>query len=235
MDTLIYTDNKWDGTSEQIAHHRVKENGEVLTPANIVSDMLNMITPDLDIESTILEPSCGTGNFMVQFLERKLIKCTSEVDMLVAVSSIYGVDIARDNVTYTRKRLLGVLIKHGYEGYALECASKILELNIVWGNTLTGLVCKSGTTHKPCMVCNDYDEAYKTNREVTVLNGSVIPSRLRFPSWGIEKFKGYFSEGTFVSHLAELYEFEYFDDSTGTSQADERRQMVENIDLEDLF
>ena len=78
---------------------RVKSNGEVFTPAHIVSDMLDMTDKAIFgiegndawkfyefvygcadanklrkyIYKTYLEPSCGNGNFLVQMLERKLV------------------------------------------------------------------------------------------------------------------------------------------------------------------
>lgn len=63
---------------------RVKELGEVFTPEGIVKDMLNLIDTaepkykaeygceyTESLEKTFLEPSCGTGNFLVEIVARK--------------------------------------------------------------------------------------------------------------------------------------------------------------------
>lgn len=139
---------------------RVKQYGEVFTPSNIVIDMLNLI-PSLEdgnikqseddkigipyLSSTFLEPSCGDGNFLAEILNRKL-NCVSlsciDHDVLLAVSSIYGVDIQADNVLESRRRLFGILVKF-YESKGLTMSSdiedKICELlysNIILGNTI---------------------------------------------------------------------------------------------------
>lgn len=139
---------------------RVKQYGEVFTPSNIVIDMLDLI-PRLEngnikqseddkigipyLSSTFLEPSCGDGNFLAEILNRKL-NCVSlsciDHDVLLAVSSIYGVDIQADNVLESRRRLFGILVKF-YENKGLTMSSdiedKICELlynNIILGNTI---------------------------------------------------------------------------------------------------
>lgn len=139
---------------------RVKQYGEVFTPSNIVINMLDLI-PRLEngnikqseddkigipyLLSTFLEPSCGDGNFLAEILNRKL-NCVSlsrtDHDVLLAVSSIYGVDIQADNVLESRRRLFGIIVKF-YENKGLTMSSdiedKICELlysNIILGNTI---------------------------------------------------------------------------------------------------
>jgi hypothetical protein len=115
---------------------RVKELGEVFTPAALVSEMLDKLPPDCWLpEKTFLEPSCGTGNFLVQVLERKLARGHPP---LQALATIYGVDIMKDNVVESRKRLLQGVIDGGldWEGPDLRKAVKILKQNIRQGNTL---------------------------------------------------------------------------------------------------
>lgn len=108
---------KWNGEDLILNKDRVNDFGEVLTPPNIVSDMLDLISKEygeklgqvegtLPIDKTFLEPSVGTGNFVVQILQRKLRNCHSDEDIFNSVASIYGVDIQKDNVLETRLRLL---------------------------------------------------------------------------------------------------------------------------------
>ena len=101
---------------EQIkSKQRVAEYGEVLTPSHIVNAMLDLVKQETErIESRFLEPACGTGNFLVEILRRKLLVvekhyAKSQVDYeryaVLAVSSLYGIDILADNVEECRRRL----------------------------------------------------------------------------------------------------------------------------------
>ena len=52
---------------------RVADHGEVFTPAWLVEAMLDLVKDEKDrIDSRFLEPACGSGNFLVQILRRKL-------------------------------------------------------------------------------------------------------------------------------------------------------------------
>src|SRR6185312_6851418 len=53
---------------------RVADHGEVFTPAWMVEAMLNLVRDETErIDSRFLEPACGSGNFLVQVLRRKLV------------------------------------------------------------------------------------------------------------------------------------------------------------------
>ena len=77
---------------------RVRDAGEVFTAPREVNAMLDLLPADVfaDLDSTFLEPTCGQGAFLVEVLRRKLKHCRSVTDTLRALSSIYGIDIARD-------------------------------------------------------------------------------------------------------------------------------------------
>lgn len=52
---------------------RIANHGEVFTPAWKVEAMLDMVKDETErIDSRFLEPACGSGNFLVQILRRKL-------------------------------------------------------------------------------------------------------------------------------------------------------------------
>ncbi len=52
---------------------RVADHGEVFTPAWMVEAMLDLVKNETErIDSRFLEPACGSGNFLVQILRRKL-------------------------------------------------------------------------------------------------------------------------------------------------------------------
>ena len=94
---------------------RVREKGEVFTNEREVNAMLDLVKQETErIDSKFLEPACGTGNFLIEIISRKLEVVKSrykksqweyEKNALIAVMSIYGIDIMQDNVVECRKRL----------------------------------------------------------------------------------------------------------------------------------
>lgn len=134
---------------------RVEQYGEVFTPMNIVKDMVDLIPvyedKSKELSKTWLEPACGTGNFLVEILERKLKLIDIEdennvgIQLFTAVSTIYGVDIQPDNVKESRKRLIEVIenwhikeFSESTEDNLLKALKFVIDKNIIWGNTLTG-------------------------------------------------------------------------------------------------
>lgn len=119
---------------------RVSKFGEVFTAEREVKAMCDMIPPEIwqNIESTFLEPACGTGNFLAEILERKLKLCTSVKDGLKALNSLFGIDIQQDNVAETRERLLEIFKAHFPEAnnFALTVARKFLKTHIVCDDML---------------------------------------------------------------------------------------------------
>jgi len=133
---------------------RVTGYGEVLTPQHIVNAMLDLVKQETGrIDSRFLEPACGTGNFLVEILNRKLhivearyAKSQLEYEryVILAVSSIYGIDILEDNAEECRKRLFAVfdeaytrLFKEKAKERCREVVRYILRKNIVHGDALT--------------------------------------------------------------------------------------------------
>ena len=133
---------------------RVAEYGEVLTPKHIVNAMLDLVKQETErIDSRFLEPACGTGNFLIEILERKLrvvenryAKSQPEYERyaILAVSSIYGIELLEDNVRECRKRLFEVfdaaytrLFKTKAKEQCREAARYILKRNITHGDALT--------------------------------------------------------------------------------------------------
>jgi hypothetical protein len=141
---------------EQVkSKQRVADHGEVLTGKREVNAMLDLVKQETErIESRFLEPACGNGNFLTVILERKLAVVEkrygkSQLDFeryaVLAVSSIYGIDILEDNVRQCRYRLYGVfdcdyysrLFKNRAKNKCREAVRFILDRNIVWGDALT--------------------------------------------------------------------------------------------------
>jgi len=99
-----------------VSKKRVADHGEVFTAKREVNAMLDLVKQETErIESRFLEPACGKGNFLAEVLDRKLrvVKARYSKSQLeyerysvIAVSSIYGIDILEDNVVECRMRLL---------------------------------------------------------------------------------------------------------------------------------
>lgn len=137
-----------------VSKKRVAAHGEVYTPKAIVNAMLDLVAQETErIDSRFLEPACGTGNFLAEVLTRKLevvkqrySKSQSDYERyaVLALSSIYGIDILEDNVTRCRDRLL-TLFKEHYQSLFKQAIKEdcfrsvkfILERNIEWGDALT--------------------------------------------------------------------------------------------------
>lgn len=119
---------------------RVKDFAEVFTPDFIVKDMCDLIPADMweRIDSTFLEPACGTGNFLVEIMARKYRLCKSAKDGLKALSSIVGIDIQEDNCHECRARLLKQFMAYFPQVSELTIllASGILVNNIICGDSL---------------------------------------------------------------------------------------------------
>jgi len=84
---------------------RVKATGEVFTPTPLVQEILEQLPHDTftDVNKTVLDPSCGDGQFLGEVLIRKM-ENGSTIEQ--ALGTIYGVDLMEDNVELCRERLL---------------------------------------------------------------------------------------------------------------------------------
>ena len=87
------------------SRERVKETHEIFTPADVVSSMLDQLRPEVwtDPASTLLEPTAGDGNFLVQMKERLLAAGHSEKHILE--NMLFAVDIMPDNVWVFQHRV----------------------------------------------------------------------------------------------------------------------------------
>ena len=95
---------------------RVADHGEVFTPAWMVDAMLDLVQEETErIDARFLEPACGSGNFLVQVLRRKLAAVDrkfgrSEFERrhyaLLGLMCIYGIELLADNIVECRANLL---------------------------------------------------------------------------------------------------------------------------------
>ena len=88
---------------------RVADHGEVFTPPWLVEAMLDLVKGETErIDFRFLEPACGSGNFLVPILKRKLAAVEfkygkSEFEKrhfaILAVTCLYGIELLPDNIT----------------------------------------------------------------------------------------------------------------------------------------
>jgi len=130
--------------AQVVSKKRVADHGEVYTRKREVDAMLDLVKSETErIDSRFLEPACGTGNFLTEILERKLRVVArryrkspfeQERYAVLAVSSIYGIDILEDNVVECRRRLFSVAqrrCKNLFREDYLRTVKYILERNII--------------------------------------------------------------------------------------------------------
>jgi hypothetical protein len=128
---------------------RVADHGEVFTPQWMVEAMLDLVKGETErIDSRFLEPACGSGNFLVQILRRKLAAVEikyGKADFerrhyaLLALMSVYGIELLPDNIAECRANLLEIFAEYLRlaKSDALYCAaSNVLSQNLVHGDAM---------------------------------------------------------------------------------------------------
>ena len=140
--------------NQVVSRARVANHGEVYTNSREVNSMLNMVKHETErIDSRFLEPACGRGNFLIEVLSRKLnvvenkykkSQIEFECYSIIAIGSIYGIEILEDNVIECRKRLINIfkevyekIYKKNSNDECIKILEFILSKNIVWGDALT--------------------------------------------------------------------------------------------------
>lgn len=116
---------------------RVQNFGEVFTAEREVKAMCDLIPEETwnKIDSKFLEPTCGNGNFLVEILNRKLDRCKDNGEAILALSSIWGIDILRDNVEESKNRMVDIFVNRIGKEYE-EVAKTILNARILCGDSL---------------------------------------------------------------------------------------------------
>lgn len=140
---------------------RIQNHGEVFTPKRIVKKMLDL--PNIreacqNLTTTFLEPAAGEGAFLVEILNRKMKMVVKnygddltrfENYSLLALSTIYGVELLEDNAQKCVMNMYQVYyeayqqraVEHGtkVKNKVLDSAKLIISYNIAQGNFLTKL------------------------------------------------------------------------------------------------
>lgn len=172
-------------TSKQVvSKQRVSDHGEVYTHPREVNAMLDLVKHETErIDSRFLEPACGTGNFLVEILARKLTvvkakygKAQLEYERyaVIAVGSIYGIELLADNISACQQRLFMVFDAQYSQLYKADCKEAcrdtirfMLSRNILHGDALTlKTVADANTLAQPIVFS-----------EWSAVNGSLIKRR----------------------------------------------------------
>lgn len=131
---------------------RVADHGEVFTPRWLVENMLDLVQGETErIDSRFLEPACGSGNFLVPVLQRKLAAVESKFGKsdferqhyaLLAVMCTYGIELLEDNIAECRANMLEVFSEYlnlDEKDDLCQAAFYVLSVNLVHGDALTML------------------------------------------------------------------------------------------------
>lgn len=129
---------------------RVADHGEVFTPAWMVEDMLSLVKDESErIDARVLEPACGSGNFLVPVLLHKLKTVQTKHGKsqfekrhyaLFSLMCTYGIELlpdnaqdCRDNLSAVFNSFLGVDANNDWA----RAARWVLAANIVQGDALS--------------------------------------------------------------------------------------------------
>lgn len=131
---------------------RVADHGEVFTPDWLVEAMLDLVKGESErIDSRFLEPACGSGNFLVKVLARKLASVEAKYGKsefekrnfaLLGLMCIYGMELLPDNIADCRQNMLEIFDQ--FLGLLPEddlhlAAAYVLSQNVVHGDAMTML------------------------------------------------------------------------------------------------
>ncbi len=143
-----------DMESQVKSKQRVADHGEVFTPSWMVEAMLDLVKDETErIDSRFLEPACGSGNFLVKILQRKLAAVELKYGdsdferrhyALLALMCIYGIELLADNIAECRTNMLEILADYlnlEESDAAYRAASYVLSQNLVHGDALKMRTC----------------------------------------------------------------------------------------------
>ncbi|MDI1336451.1 MAG: hypothetical protein PSU94_09760 [Lacunisphaera sp.] len=129
---------------------RVADHGEVFTPAWMIEAMLDLVKDETErIDSRFLESACGSGNYLVQIVRRKLAAVELKYGQsdferrhyaLLAMMCLYGIELLPDNIAECRAHLLRIFaeyLKLDQSDDLYRAAFYVLSQNLIHGDALT--------------------------------------------------------------------------------------------------
>jgi hypothetical protein len=147
----VMTNNPYTPEESLIrSRKRVADHGEVFTPEWLVEAMLALVKDETTrIDARFLEPACGSGNFLVKVLQRKLAAVEEKYGKsdfeqrnysLLAVMCIYGIELLADNIKECRANLLDIFSDYlalGSSDDVYRAAQHVVTVNLVHGDAMT--------------------------------------------------------------------------------------------------
>jgi hypothetical protein len=116
----------------------------------MVEAMLDLVKAETErIDSRVLEPACGSGNFLVRVLQRKLAAVESKFAKsefekrhyaLLGLMCVYGIELLDDNIVECHENMLEILadyLRLDESDDLYRAAAYVLSQNIVHGDALT--------------------------------------------------------------------------------------------------
>lgn len=141
----LFTSDKLIKSKKRVADH-----GEVFTPPWLVEKMLDLVKGETErIDSRFLEPACGSGNFLVPILQRKLAAVEAKYGKsdfekrhfaLLALTCCYGIELLADNIIECRANMLAVFAQYlrlDEQDDLYRAAGHVLSLNLIHGDAMT--------------------------------------------------------------------------------------------------
>ncbi|HUI66220.1 MAG TPA: DNA methyltransferase [Bacteroidota bacterium] len=132
------------------SRQRIADHGEVFTPAWMVEAMLDLVKGETErIDARFLEPACGSGNFLVRILQRKLAAvelkyAKSDFEKrhyaLLGLMCTYGIELLPDNIAECRANMLEILADYlnlDESDDLYRAAYYVLSQNLIHGDALT--------------------------------------------------------------------------------------------------
>lgn len=139
----------YSSMSDIKSKQRVADHGEVFTPAWMVEAMLDLVKDETErIDSRFLEPACGSGNFLVQIIRRKLAAVELKYGKsdferrhyaLLGLMCVYGIELLADNIAECRANVLEIFAEYlnlDESDDLYRAASYVLSQNLVHGDAL---------------------------------------------------------------------------------------------------
>jgi len=123
--------------------HRRRLLGEVFTPTTLVKQIVDSYVPEVlfNPNYTVLEPAVGDGRFLTYILHHRLLQSQDAQYVIQSLSTLYGIDIQKDNVLKARNELLKTMLLMApkmFENQNIkEIIQYIIECNIIHGCAIT--------------------------------------------------------------------------------------------------
>lgn len=128
---------------------RVADHGEVFTPPWLVEKMLDQVKGETErIDARFMEPACGSGNFLVPVLQRKLAAVEAKFSKsdfekrhyaLLALMCCYGIELLPDNIAECRANMLEVFAEYlsiDRTDELYRAGFIVLSLNLIHGDAM---------------------------------------------------------------------------------------------------